>query len=239
MFKKMVPLDKKKHAKLKLKSVDGFSFASKLNYSLLGGSEVAEASKTFPIVFPEKSEKGMPMLPMALLSFAKDENYFVEAGGKWTADYIPMHIKRYPFIFSTIPEKKDEFVMMLDMDAPQLNEKEGVALFNEKGDAEEIVVRAKKLLGTFQADIRKTQQVLSLLEEKDVLVSKQFKVTRGKNKTTLNGFRVVDIKKLAALDDETLAKWVRNGLMGIIYAHLNSFSNLKKVAAAQGATEKK
>jgi hypothetical protein len=97
----------------------------------------------------------------------------------------------------------------------------------------------KKFLGNFQVDIEKTQQILSLLEEKDVLVSKQFKVTRGDKKSMLRGLRVIDIKKLVKLDDEILASWVRNRLMGIIYDHLNSLSNLKKVAAAQGATEKK
>lgn len=239
MFKKMVPLDKMKHARLKVKPIDGFSFASKMNYSLLGGSEVAEASKSFPIVFPEKSEKNQPMLPMALLSLSKDENYFVGENGKWKADYIPNHLKRYPFIFAAVPEKENQFAIMIDMDAPQLNEKEGKPLFNEKGEPEEIVTQVKKFLGNFQSDIVKTQQILSLLDEKDVLVSKQFNITQGEKKSALHGFRVVDIKKLAKLDDKTLARWVRNGLMGIVYAHLNSLSNLKKVAAAQGVTGKK
>lgn len=239
MFDKIEPLDKKKHAKLKLKPVDGFNFASKITFCFLGGSEVAEASKSFPVVFPQKSEKNQPMLPTALLSFEKDENYFVTEDGKWKADYIPNHLKRYPFIFAAVPEKENQFAIMIDTGAPQFNEKEGKPLFNEKGEPEEIVTRVKKFLTNFQVDIEKTQQILSLLEEKNILVSKQFNVIRGKKKNTVNGFRVVDIKKLAELDDETLAKWVRNGLMGIINSHLNSLSNLKKVAAAQGATEKK
>ena len=112
--------------------IDSFGFASKITYSLLGGSEVALASKSFPIVFPEKSEKNQPMLPMALLSLSKDENYFVGEDGKWKADYIPNHLKRYPFIFAAVPEKENEFAVLIDTEAPQLNEKEGKPLFNEK-----------------------------------------------------------------------------------------------------------
>ena len=142
------------------------------------------------------------------------------------------------FIFASIPEKEDQFVVMIDTDASQLNEKEGKPLFDEKGEAQKIVTQIKDYLSKFQVDIVKTQKILSLLEEKDILVSKQFAIAQGEKKNALRGFRVVDAKKLEKLDDETIVKWVRNGLMGIIYSHLNSISNLRKVAAAQGAVEK-
>lgn len=238
MFEKMEALDKKKHAKLRLKPLEGMEYASKISFSLLGGSEVSEASKSFPVVFPQKSEK-QPMLPMALLSFTKDENYFVGEDGKWKADYVPNHIKRYPFIFAAVPEKDNQFAVMVDVDAPQINKKQGQALFNKDGEPQEIVNKVKSFLTGFQRDIVKTQAVLSLLEEKDVLVSKQFTVSRGDKKSALRGFRVVDMKKVLELDDATLAEWVKNGLMGIIHSHLASISNLKKVAEAQGAIEEK
>jgi len=238
MFNKMEPLDKKKHARLKLKPVDGFSFASKMNYSLLGRSEVAEASKSFPIVFPEKDSKSQFLLPMALMSFDRQDNVFVSDDGKWTADYIPNHIKRYPFILTAIPEKEKQFAVMIDMDSPRLNEEEGIPLFNDKGEPEEAVLQIKKFLGNFQTDIEKTHGLISLLEVNDLLVSKQFKIAQGDKKVALRGFRVVDTEKLAKLDDVVLAKWVRNGLMGIVYAHLSSLTNIKKIGAAKAVAEK-
>jgi hypothetical protein len=238
MFTKLEPLDRVKHADLKIRPVDEFNFASKLTYTLLGGSELKEASKHFPIVFPLKEETNQPCLPMALLSFEKGKNQFVSADGKWTAEYIPQHIKRYPFIFAAVPGKKNQFVVMLDMEASQLNKTEGIAFFNEKGEPEEIITRVQEFLEKFQLDISRTQALTTLLEEKDVLVSKQFTISSGDKKKAVGGFRVVDVKKLENLDDATLAAWVRNGLMGIIYAHLISISNLRKLAAAQGATER-
>jgi hypothetical protein len=238
MFNKLEPLDKVKHADLKIKPVEGFNFASKLSHTLLGGSEVAEAAQSFPIVFPEKTDKDQPLLPIALLSFEKNKNQFVSADGKWTADYVPNHIKRYPFIFAALPEKKNQFAVMLDIGAPQVNKTEGLPFFNEEKEPEKIIIQAREFLEKFQVDINRTQRLISLLEEKDVLVSKQFTITRGEAKNAVRGFRVVDVKKLEKLDDTTLAAWVRNGLMGIIYAHLASFTNLRKLAAAQGAAEK-
>lgn len=237
MFTNMEPLDKEKHSKLKLKPVDGYKFASKMAFSLLGGTEVAEASKYFPIVFPEKDSENIPLLPMAIMSFTKGENYFVSPEGKWTGGYIPVHIRRYPFIFGSVSKDEKKYVVMVDMGASQLNEKEGTPLFNEKGEPEKIVTNAQAFLSKFQVDVERTQAVLSLLEEQDVLVSKQITIAKGDKKSAMKGFRVVDPEKITKLDDAVLAKWVKNGLMGMVYSHLNSLSNTKIIAAAQGVAQ--
>ena len=233
MFEKLVPLDKKQHAHYKLKSNDDFKFASQISMSLLGGSEVAEASKFFPIVFPEKDTEKHALLPMALMGLGVKKNSFVSDDGKWMAGYIPNHIKRYPFIFGAIPDKKKQFAIMMDMEAPQLSEKEGQPLFNSKGEPEKIISNVKTFLTHFQADIDRTETILSDMEKYDILVSKQFTIRQGEKKVVMRGFRVVDTKKLAELDDSVLSSWVRNGLMGIVFAHIHSLTNIKKIQRAK------
>ena len=125
MFKKLVPLDKKKHATLKINKYEGVGFAADMSYCFLTGSEVALASKTYPIVFPEKTDKNMDVLPMALFSFTKDGNQFVGKNGQWKADYIPRHIRRYPFIFAAVPEQNNQYALMIDEEAPMVNKKSG------------------------------------------------------------------------------------------------------------------
>ena len=238
MFKNLEPLDSEKHANLKYKPVKGYEFASKMPFSLLGGSEVAQASKSFPIVFPEKDSKNVPMLPMALFSFKLDENPFVGEDGQWKADYIPAHIRRYPFMFAQIPEKDNQFAVMIDKDAPQFDEKEGEPMFDDEKKPRDIIKQAQTFLSSLQQEFDKTVKIVSLLEEQDVLVSKQFKIKRGDKSANLRGFRVVDTEKLAKLEDSVLALWVRNGLMGIIFAHLHSFNNIKRIAELQSVEEK-
>ena len=68
------------------------------------------------------------------------------------------------------------------------------------------------------------------LESMKVLVEKRINVEKDGQKIAFSGFRCVDMKKLNALDDSVLAKWVRNGLMGIINLHQISLGNLKTVA---------
>ncbi len=233
MFKNLEPLDKKKHAALKYRSVNKYAFASRIPFTFLGGTEVSEAAKVFPVVFPEKDARNMPSLPMALFSLKKNDNPFVSDDGDWQADYMPVHFRRYPFIFAAVPGQKNQFALMIDKDAPQLNTEEGTPLFDESGEPGNLVIKARDMLGNFQQDIDRTTRIVSLLEDKQVLVPKQFKVKKGEKETALRGFRVVDTQKLVELDDFVLAEWVRNGLMGIIFAHLHSLSNIKKISAVQ------
>lgn len=238
MFTNLEPLDKNKHANLKLKPGSGYHFASKLTYSHLAATEMAEAAKYFPIVFPGKSEKNETMLPLALLSLGREGNDLVADNGQWKAGYIPHHIKRYPFIFAALPEKENQFVIMVDKDDPKLNETEGMPLFNEKGEPGEIIERLKKFLTGYQVDIERTRKLLAPLEEKEVLVTRTVTQVKGDEKKNLVGFRVVDEKKLAALDDATIAQWFRSGLLGIIYSHLSSMSNFRRITPERNGVDK-
>ena len=238
MFKKMELLDKNKHADLKLKPVEGYNFASGINYTFLAGSEVAKAARTFPVVFPVLSDKNEPLLPLALLSLTPGGNSFVDDKGRWTADYLPVHLRRYPFILGAVPESKGEFAIMIDGDSSRFSKDEGTPLFNEKGEPEEIISKVQSYLGKYQKDILKTQKVLKQLEEAGVLVEKQFQITLGEKKKALKGFRVVDMEKVMKLDNDTLGKWVKNGLMSLVFNHAQSFDNLKKLALAEEKTLK-
>ncbi len=238
MFKNLEPLDSEKHANLKYKPVKGYEFASKMPFSLLGGSEVAQASKSFPIVFPEKDSKNVSMLPMALFSLKLGENPFVGEDGQWKADYIPAHIRRYPFISAKIPEKDNQFAVMIDKDAPQFDEKEGEPMFDDEKKPGDIIKKVQTFLSSLQQEFDKTEKIVVLLEEQNILVSRVFKITKGEKSRSVRGFRVVDTEKLAKLDDSTLALWVRNGLMGIIFAHLHSLNNIKRITELQGVEEK-
>ena len=74
-----VPLDRKKHASLIFRSLEDYSFTASMNMIPLLASEVADASRCFPVVFPLP---GSP-IPHALLGLGPT-NIFLD-GGRWTA----------------------------------------------------------------------------------------------------------------------------------------------------------
>ena len=221
MFENVVALDSKVHANYKMISSEGFSFAQNVLGAPLSMTEVVKASREFPIFFPTTGK----FLPVAQMGYQKDANLYVDEKGEWTARYKPAHIRRFPFILG---EKKEagEYVIMVDKE--RISPKgDGQALF-EGGKVPEggIVDRARQFLIDFQKELEQTEALLKPLQDADILVQKVYTIRKGEDVLgSVRDLQVIDTEKLSALDDATLAKWVRSGLMGIIMAHLHSLDN--------------
>lgn len=233
MFKKAVPLDREKHKDLKFSPKAGYLFASDMSVSALSHNELVPAGKIYPIVFPPAADSQQRGLPLAVLSIENGKNAFVGEDGTWAADYIPMHFRRYPFILGRLPNS-DKMAMMIDEAAPQFAEKDGQAMFTESGEPAELVEKAIKFLEGYQKDIADTGLLAQELEKNDLLKPIEFKITRGTAEKVVQGFRTVDLKKVTELDDATLAKWVKNGMLAMVYAHLFSLQNFSRLAKMQG-----
>lgn len=233
MFKSVETLDSQKHAELTYKGVAGYAFARELASAPLAVSELPEAARHFPILFPPEGR----VVPVALLSLRRGSTPFVTADGDWAVDYIPAHIRRYPFVLGET-ESADRFLVMIDRAAPQFSADGGEKLFVD-GTAPEggIVERAREFLSNFHRQLAQTEVLLKPLDEKGVLVVRQLTVKRGeKTEVAVSGFRQVDPEALAKLDDATLAAWVRSGLMAVVIAHLHSLSNAERLLRRQEAT---
>ncbi len=225
MFENIEVLSKEKHGDLKLSPAAGFGFARELTIAPVSAKEALHAAKFYPIVF---SKDGSPK-PQALLSLEKGRNSFVDEDGKWTVAYIPLHVQRYPFILTKTADD-EKYAICIDMDAPHLKEGGGESLFTADGEPAEILVRAQAILTQYQQDLVAGEQLLKALGEQDVLAEQQFSIKSGDKQATIAGFRGVDQEKLIELDDAILAEWVRNGLMGLVFAHLRSLENVRTLA---------
>jgi len=234
MFSNLQPVDKNKHAKLKFKPLSNFSFAAKILSAPLAANELSAASKYYPVVFssPEQADSSSPAAPLAIFSFIVDNNPFVDKQGKWSVPYIPAYIRRYPFAMAAVGES-DKYALMLDLDALHVKADDGELLFGDEGKPSPVLERAQDFLKKHQRAVVSTQGLMEQLEKADVLVPYQFAVGNKDNPRKIRGFRVVDTKKLAALDDATLAAWVRSGVMSLVYSHLASMVNIKTVINLQ------
>jgi hypothetical protein len=235
LFKNIVVLDSKVHTAHKMASSEGFLFAQNVLSAPLSMTEVVKASREFPIFFPTSGK----FLPVAQMGYRKDANLYVDENGEWTARYMPAHIRRFPFILG---EKKEagEYVIMVDKEHISLKA-DGEALFKAgkviKGG---VVDRAREFLITFQRELDQTEKLLKPLQDAEILVSKVYTIRQGEEVLgNVRDLQIVDTDKLAALDDETLAGWVRSGLMGIIVAHLQSLDNWNGQKALSGSDQLK
>lgn len=222
MFETSVVLDKKVHEGYRFLPVNDFTFARGVVSAPLAASEVVKASREFPIVFPTSGR----LIPIAQMGYQNYKNNFVSEDGEWTARYTPAHLRRYPFVLGE-RNVAGKYVIMVNLDALTTDESVGEPLF-ENGEIPEggIVSRARQFLVDFHRELEQTEALLKPLKDADILVPKTYTISQGeKTLGKVGDLQVVDTEKLAALDDTTLAGWVRSGLMGLVMAHLHSLDN--------------
>jgi len=227
MFKKIEPLSSDVHQDLRFIQTNSFDFASGVLSGPLSVSEFPLAAHYYPIVFPMEG-----VSPLALFALNQKKNCYIDTAGNWKVPYIPAHIRRYPFILAatTTPDSDDKFVVCIDTQAPHFDAGQGDPLFTADGATADVTRNAVNFLQKFQEELATTQTLCQELETHKVLLEKKVSLEKEGQVVSIGGFRCVDMEKLNTLEDAVLAKWVRNGLMGLINTHLISLNNLKILA---------
>ncbi len=235
-YDKPIALNSATHRNLKIKpSEDGLKFSGKTNSVLLAGIEFPEACKHFPIVFAKVA--GEQVLPMALLGFRDLENLFVDAAGKWTCEYVPAYIRRYPFVLAKGAAGQN-FTVCIDESYAGFGADEGQPLFNEKGEATDYLNGVLAFLRDYQAQLERTDLFLKRLLEFGLLtdVAANVKLPSGES-YSMKGLVMVDERKLKALPDERIVQLFRSGELAWIYSHLLSIGNFARLPGKAAAPE--
>ena len=250
-YERAIALNRDRHQKLRIEpSPNHFAFAAKTNAMLLASTELAEASRDYPIVFV--GEQGGPFSLAALVGLRNDENLMVDESGAWDQTaYVPAFARRYPFVLA---EGDDKSVLTVCVDEAYagLNEERGEGLFDSAGKESPYLTRVLDFLRAFHADMQRTRDFAARLNELGLLVSKVITIEQHRGGKTerqlLEGLWVVDEEKLRGIDDARIVEIFRNGYMGWVYAHLLSLGNVRRLAkrldqashvAEEGALETK
>lgn len=228
MFEKLEPLDHSKHQDLRLSKIPGFTFAGQISAVKLSFSELRQASRYYPIVFLNNA----PGVPQALLSLENGKNSFINASGNWKVPYIPVYFRLYPFTLARIQEQEDKFALCLDPDAEHFKSGMGDPLFTASGEPTEFISNTiLNTLKTYQQELETTQALFNVLDKKELIVDKSFRYTINQEEKSIGGFKGVDMEKLIALDDKSIADMVKNGTMGLVHEHTNSLANFTSLPA--------
>ncbi|MEG1610239.1 MAG: SapC family protein [Bilophila sp.] len=236
MPQSIAPLDKVRHAKLTLTRSDDFSFAADLNMAPLLPVEIAEASLYYPIVFLPRNQGSL--VPHALFGLEK-ANHYLDKGKHWTVPYIPLYVLNYPFSLAKgIGEQGEErFALAIDESASQFKHKKGMPLFTKEGEFSELTTRANTTLAQQHKQYDLTLVAMTEVDATGILEEQSIAVRSGSVTHKVQGLRVINREKLMALPDATLVRWTRNGILEILFAHLNSLhllSNLTRHLPVKG-----
>ncbi|MGM9484029.1 SapC family protein [Roseateles sp. NT4] len=233
MYGELLPLDREVHKNLKLDTAQSVvSRVADQNSVFLAAVEFGDACKEFPIVFVRAGQASpdgkQAVAPLAVLGLKAGSNLFVD-GDKWTGNYVPAYVRRYPFAMARLDEKTDNMAVCYDLKWSAFNETTGEALFKD-GQPTEFLVNAKSFLENFEQEAERTRLICNLLVEMDLLQDMRFEATLPNNeKLDVEGFMALDEKKYAELPDDKVLQLHRNGLLAMIEMHRLSLTNMNRL----------
>ena len=225
IYETAVPVSSGRHGKCSVEAGQGYAFARRINSVPLMAVEFPQAAAEYAVVF---AQAGEDFLPVAILGARQGENLYVGEDERWTADYVPAFLRRYPFIFSAGDDGKT-FTLCVDEACPGLNyQGRGQALFAD-GKQTPYVDNVLKFLQEYRTQFLRTKAFCNKLAEHKLLEPMQAQFTLGSDKMSLGGFMAIDRQKLKALPGEVLAQLAATDELELIYLHLQSMRNFSMV----------
>ena len=127
-------------------------------------------------------------------------------------------------------DNPEERAVAIDVEAPHLSREFGIELFDENSNQTKFLKDTIQFLTSYEQDAMKSKMIAKIVLDAGILEERELSIGEGEEKRVLaKGFKVVDIDKLNALDDATLASWVRNGTIAFINLHIKSLDNMQNL----------
>jgi hypothetical protein len=227
MFEQVVPLNRERHAKKKIREINGFKFASQFHIAYVTMHEFARASAVYPIVFLEDKAQDA-FRPVALLGLDAGENLFVDAEGKWEASYVPAIIRRYPFALASTGEE-GQFTICIDEASDLVSDTEGTPLFDDKGEPTAVIENVKRYLGELQQMDALTSEFTKFLAQHNMLTPLNMRVRENDRVKNIAGCYVINEERLNNLSDERFLELRTKRYLPAIYAQLISLAQIERL----------
>lgn len=220
-YKDPQPLEPGRHAKAGLSPKNNFGFSRTTNAVAITIPEFSSAAFNYPIVFSTTA----PVVPFAVVGIRDNENLFVGADGRWREDaYIPAYVRRYPFIFSEVPNS-DRLVLCVD-EASEQYETVSTQPFFVDGKPSENLQRALRFSEQFHAQLDETRRFCAWLEENGMLEEKMARADLANGQSyTMRGFRLINPEKINTLTDVQILELHKKGWLALLYFHLQSLQH--------------
>lgn len=225
------PLSSQRHADWRLKSGDA-AFAAEAAFVPIVVGEFSASAHNYPIVFAADTSQ-----PLALTGL-EARNLFVSEG-RWAEDgYVPAYVRRYPFAFIAT-SNPDGFALAIDTASERVADggEEGEPLF-QNGEPTELTKQALAFCDAFQGEAAATRAFTEALNAADLLIERRADATLPDGrKLGVEGFRIVDAEKFAALADDLVIDWHRKGWLALVHFHLSSMERFSALLGRQSAIE--
>ncbi|AMX02908.1 SapC family protein [Microbulbifer thermotolerans] len=230
---KAVALNNERHRNLRVITKRGAEYGENTNLVPVIADELRNLVLEYPVCITKNPNNGQFSL-CALLGFEPDENLFLY-GDEWKAEYLPLHIRRQPFMVGhkkTSAEGDTEALIIIDTDSERVQEKEGERLFNDDGSKSSYLEEVTVILSQLISGMTSTSAFLKYLAEEDLIEPVQLSVrfSNGEQKR-YEGLYTVNDEKLQKLDAARLVSMHQRGYLQAAYWLSASMGQVRKLIA--------
>ena len=233
LHKEPVALDTVLHRDLRLKNeLNAIPRLAPFTSFMVSISEFGDAALSFPLLFVRAAPDALgndTVAPVAVFGLKPGENLFATADGKWDAGYVPAMLRAFPFTMARI-EGSDRWAMVFDNTWEGMSRTEGIALFNEKGEATDLLNNVHKFVQDLETDLERTRQFCAALLEMKLLKPMRFDATLANGEAlSVDGFMTADEEAISKLPDAQIATMYRNGMLSLLGIHSASLNNMRRL----------
>ena len=233
-YNDLMPLNSRDHATWRTKGIESADFLKNAHAIPLTVDEFVEAQRDLPIVF----SAGDDPLPLALMGLNEGINTYVDDKGKMTDPvYLPAYVRRYPFMLARLQPEATELSLCFDPTSDAVGDfAEGEVLFGGDAQPSENTQRILEFCDSFEQAGQRTKAFIEELKANDLLMEGEIAITLGdkpEQPYTYRGFQMVNREKLAEMPADKLETWNKNGFLMMVYAHLFSLDQMRKIFGRQ------
>ncbi|MDO6641666.1 SapC family protein [Shewanella sp. 5_MG-2023] len=247
-------VDSNIHKNTKVCSGHGNQFGENIHFVPVIADELRSLILEYPCCLLKDNQTGQFGLH-ALLGFEPGENLFLTADG-WSSHYIPLHIRRQPFMVgligeSSLPASADNTVLTIDMNSKRVIEGDTAdnahALFDENQQPTDYLTAMSKMVFGLSQGILRTEKFIQTLADNDLIEAIQLGVTintkltaaspsasqqgvdstLATQKVNFDGLYVINEKKLACLSDALLEQFHQNGYLQACHLMMASMGQIQ------------
>jgi hypothetical protein len=230
-YKNLIPLASDLHADHGLLERKDLAFARATHAVPVTVDEFVMVQRHYPIVFSDGAEG----VPLALVGLKEGENLFVNEEGQWREGaYIPAYVRRYPFMLARLTPEADVLSLVFDDTAGSVVAGADNRLFGDEKEPSEATKGILQFCEQFEQAVARTRGFMEEVGKQGLLMDGQAQIQLPgmAEPATFAGFRMVDEQKLQNIRGDQARKMVQNGMMGLLYAHLFSLSQMRELYAA-------
>jgi hypothetical protein len=221
-----VPLAAARHGAWRLRPGNA-DFARHATSIPLVFGDFAPTSRSYPIVFTAGEPAAVALVGLDRVNLFVDE-------GRWAdRTYVPAYVRRYPFLMIEAADKSG-FALAADAASDLIGPgSDGEPLFD--GDQPSpATLRALEFCRLFTQDHERAKAFCRALAHEDLLVDRQANIALPTGrKLAVAGFQVVDPERFAALPEDKVVAWHRDGTLALIHFHLASLERFQDLMLRQ------